>query len=183
MIINNHFICVHYYLISIGVYMKNMTKMMMAATLAVGTLAAAGCQTTPSVTAPVTQPITTTVLQSYDWQLVDAKRANGAKVTQLFFDPAKPLTMKFLKANGSDHVTFVNTCNNIGADYSVVNGNVVLGNVLSTMMACPEPQASFDTATMATVQGKYSISNNANNTPILTITNSNQVAHFKAISK
>lgn len=35
--------------------MKNMTKMMMAATLAVGTLAAAGCQTTtPSVTAPVT---------------------------------------------------------------------------------------------------------------------------------
>ena len=38
--------------------MKNMTEMMMAATLAVGTLAAAGCQTTPSVTAPVTQPIT-----------------------------------------------------------------------------------------------------------------------------
>lgn len=154
----------------------------MAATLAVGTLAA-GCQTTPSVTAPVTQPITSNALQAYDWQLVDATRTDGQKVTQLFFDPAKPLTLKFFKANGNDRVTFVNTCNNMGAEYSVVNGNVVLGNVLSTMMACPEPQASFDTATMATVQGKYSISKNANKTPILTIQNDKQVAHFKAVSK
>ena len=162
--------------------MKNMTKMMMAATLAVGTLAA-GCQTTPSVTAPVTQPITANALQAYDWQLVDAKRTNGQKVTQLFFDPSKPLTLKFFKDAGNDRVTFVNTCNNMGADYKVVNGNVVLGNVLSTMIACPEPQASLATAPLATVQGKYSISKNANNTPILTITNSNQVAHFKAVSK
>lgn len=162
--------------------MKNMTKMMMAATLAVGTLAA-GCQTTPSVTAPVTQPITSNALQAYDWQLVDAKRRNGDKVSQLFFDPAKPLTLKFFKDNGNDRVSFVNTCNNMGATYSVENGNIVLGNVLSTMMACPEPQASFDTATMATVQGKYSINNNANNVPILTIRNDNQVAYFKAVAK
>ena len=162
--------------------MKNMTKMMMAATLAVGTLAA-GCQTAPIVTAPVTQPITANALQAYDWQLVDAKRVNGDKVTQLFFDPAKPLTLKFFKDNGNDRVAFVNTCNNMGSNYKVVNGDVVLGNVLSTMMACPEPQASFDTATLATVQGKYSISTNANNTPILTIKNSSQVAHFKAVAK
>ena len=162
--------------------MKNTTKLMMAATLAVGTLAA-GCQTSPTVTAPVTQPLTSNMLQAYDWQLVDATRTNGQKINQLFFDPAKPLTLKFFKDNGNDRVAFVNTCNNMGSDYKVVNGNLQLGNVLSTMMACPEPQASFDTATMATVQGKYSISKNANNTPILTITNSNQVAHFKAVAK
>lgn len=163
--------------------MKNMTKVMMAATLAVGTLAA-GCQTTtPSVTAPVTQPITSEALQAHKWQLVDAKRANGEKVTQLFFDPAKPLILDFVNVEGSDRVTFMNTCNNMGAEYSVVNGNVQLNNVLATMMACPEPQASFDTATMATVQGKYSINNNVNNLPILTIRNANQVAYFKAISK
>ena len=162
--------------------MKNLTKMMMAATLAVGTLAA-GCQTAPTVTAPVTQPITANALQAYDWQLVDAKRSNGDKVSQLFFDPAKPLTLKFFKDNGNDRVSFVNTCNNMGSDYKVVNGNLVLGNVLSTMMACPEPQASFDTATMATVQGKYSINNNAKNAPILTIRNDNQTAYFKAIAK
>ena len=162
--------------------MKNMTKIMMAATLAVGTLAA-GCQTAPIVMAPVTQPITANALQAYDWQLVDAKRANGDKVTQLFFDPAKPLTLKFFKDSGNDRVAFANTCNNMGSDYKVVNGNVILGNILSTMMACPELQASFDTATLATVQGKYSISTNASNTPILTIKNNSQVAHFKAVAK
>ena len=160
-----------------------MTKVMMASVLAVGTLA--GCQTTPSVTAPVTQPtaITTTALQTYNWQLVDATRTNGQKVSQLFFNPAKPLTLNFFKADGNDRVTFVNTCNNMGAEYSIVNNNVQLGNVISTMMACPEPQASFDTATMATVQGKYSLSKSPNNIPMLTITNANQVAQFKAVNK
>ncbi len=162
--------------------MKNMTKMMMAATLVVGTLAA-GCQTTPSVTAPMTQPITSEALQAYHWQLVDAKRTNGDKVSQLFINPAKPLTLNFFKDNGSDRVTFMNTCNNMGAQYSVVNGNVQISNGISTMMACPEPQASFDTATLATVQGKYSMSQNANSTPILTIKNDSQIAHFKAVAK
>ena len=162
--------------------MKNMTKVMMASVLAVGTLAA-GCTTTPSVTAPVTQPITVNTLQSYDWQLVAATRDNGQKVSQLFFDPAKPLTLSFFQNNGINRVTFKNTCNNMGADYSIVNGNVQLGNVLSTMMACPEPQASFDTATMATVQGKYSFSKSPNNIPMLTITNANQTAQFKAVNK
>lgn len=162
--------------------MKNMTKMLMAATLAVGTLAA-GCQTTPSVTAPVAQPVTTEALQAYNWQLVDAKRTNGDKVSQLFINPAKPLTLNFFKDNGSNRVSFMNTCNNMGAGYSVVNGNVEIKNGISTLMACPEPQASFDTATLATVQGKYSINKNANNMPILTIKNDSQVAYFKAVAK
>lgn len=162
--------------------MKNMTKMMMAATLAVGTLAA-GCQTTPIVTAPVAQPVTTEALQAYNWQLVDAKRTNGDKVSQLFINPAKPLTLNFFKDNGNNRVSFMNTCNNMGAGYSVVNGNVEIKNGISTLMACPEPQASFDTATLATVQGKYSINKNANNMPILTIKNDSQVAYFKAVAK
>lgn len=166
--------------------MKNMTKVMMASVLAVGTLAA-GCQTTttpqtPTTPAP-TQAVTTSTLEAFNWQLVDATRSNGQKVSQLFFNPAKPLTLSFMNVNGAHRVTFMNTCNNMGAEYAVVNGNVQLNNVLSTMMACPEPQASFDTATMATVQGKYSISKNANNVPMLTITNANQVANFKAVSK
>lgn len=162
--------------------MKTMTKVMMASVLTVGTLVA-GCQSTPSVTAPVTQPITTTTLEAFNWQLVDATRTNGQKVTQLFFNPAKPLTLNFMNVNGNHRVTFMNTCNNMGSEYRIVNDNVQLNNVISTMMACPEPQASFDTATLATVQGKYSISKNANNVPMLTITNASQVATFKAVSK
>ena len=161
--------------------MKNLTKVMMASVFAVGALA--GCQTTTGTTTPTAQTVTSAELQAYDWQLVDAKRTNGAKVSQLFFNPAKPLTLSFNNYSGDNRVTFKNTCNNMGAEYSVVNGNVQLNNVLSTMMACPEPQASFDTATMATVQGKYSLSKSANNAPMLTITNANQVAQFKAVSK
>ena len=162
--------------------MKNMTKVMMASILAVGTLAT-GCQTTPTVTAPVEQTITSNALQAYNWQLIDAKRSNGDKVTQLFFDPAKPLILNFMTDNGNSFVSLMNTCNNLGAGYNIENGNVQLGGIRSTRMACPEPLASFDTAAAATLQGKYSINKSGNNLPVLTITNANQVAQFKAISK
>ena len=162
--------------------MKNMTKVMMAGVLAIGTLAA-GCQTTPTVTAPVEQTITSNLLQSYNWQLVDAKGTNNVKVPQLFFDPSNPLILDFMSENGNDFVSLLNTCNNMAAGYSIVNGNVQVGNIRSTRMACPEPQASFDKAAVDTVKGKYSISKSANNSPVLTITNAYQVASFKAIAK
>ena len=159
-----------------------MTKVMMAGVLAIGTLAA-GCQTTPTVTAPVEQTITSNLLQSYNWQLVDAKGTNNVKVPQLFFDPNNPLILDFMNENGNDFVSLLNTCNNMAASYSIVNGNVQVGNIRSTRMGCPEPQASFDKAAVDTVKGKYSISKSANNSPVLTITNAYQVASFKAIDK
>ena len=162
--------------------MKSMTKVMITGVLAVGTLAA-GCQTTPSVTAPVAQTITSNALQAYNWQLVDAKDTNGAKVSPLFFNPAEPLTLNFMSENGNNFVALMNTCNNLGAGYTVVNGNVELGGIRSTRMACPQPQANFDTAAAATIQGKYSMSKDASNLPVLTITNANQVARFEAVSK
>ncbi|MEG9303978.1 META domain-containing protein [Psychrobacter celer] len=162
--------------------MKNMTKMIMGATFVVGALTA-GCQTTATLPAPVSQPVTETALQAHNWQLIDAKRMNGERVTALFFDPAKPLTLSFMNDNGRNYVAFMNTCNNMSAGYSVVNGDVQIKNGISTMMACPEPQASFDTAAVATVQGKYSLSKNAKKVPILTIKNDSQVAYFKAVSK
>ncbi|MGO2997787.1 MAG: META domain-containing protein [Moraxellaceae bacterium] len=162
--------------------MKNMTKMIMGATFVVGALTA-GCQTTATLPAPVSQPVTETALQAHNWQLVDAKRMNGERVTALFFDSAKPLTLSFMNDNVRNYVAFMNTCNNMSAGYSVVNGDVQLKNGISTMMACPEPQASFDTAAVATVQGKYSLSKNAKKVPILTIKNDNQVSYFKAVSK
>ena len=161
--------------------MKRITKIMMAATLTVGTLAA-GCQTT-NITAPVTQSVTSDLLQANNWQLVDAKNTDGERITSLFIDEDKPLTLQFMTAEGNDRVAFINTCNNMGAGYSVTDGEVTLSQGMSTMMACPEPQASFDAAALATVDGKYSINNNVNNTPILTIKNDSQVAHFKAVSK
>jgi len=162
--------------------MNSMMKIMMVATFATGALAA-GCQTTANLPAPSSQPVTNDALQAYAWELVDAKESNGEQVSQLFFDPDKPLTLSFMNDEGRNYVAFMNTCNNMSAGYSVINGDVQIKNGVSTLMACPEPQASFDTAALATVQGKYSLSKNANNLPILTIKSDSQVAHFKAVSK
>lgn len=122
-------------------------------------------------------------MQANDWQLVDAKDTNGERINSLFIDESKPLTLKFMTVEGNNRVAFINTCNSMGAGYSVTDGEVNFTQGMSTMMACPEPQASFDAAALATVDGKYSINNNVNNTPILTIKNDSQVAHFKAVSK
>ncbi|WP_169391873.1 MULTISPECIES: META domain-containing protein [Psychrobacter] len=162
--------------------MKHMTKLMLAGVFTVGALAA-GCQSAPSAATPVTQTVTSSALQAYNWQLIDAKRNDGSKVTQLFFDPAKPLILNFMTVDSNNRVAFLNTCNKMSANYSAAAGNVQLGNIISTRMACPEPQASFDAAVSAMAQGKFSLSKDASNLPVLTITNANQVAHFKAISK
>ena len=122
--------------------MKKMTKMIMGATFVVGALTA-GCQTTATLPAPVSQPVTETALQAHNWQLVDAKRMNGERVTALFFDPAKPLTLSFMNDDGRNYVAFMNTCNNMSAGYSVVNGDVQIKNGISTMMACPEPASQL----------------------------------------
>lgn len=158
--------------------MKNMTKMMMGATFVVGALTA-GCQTTATLPAPVSQPVTETALQAHNWQLVDAKYQNGEQIAPLFFDPAKPLVLHFMP----DRMALMNTCNNISASYSITNGDVQIGNAISTRMACPTPQANFDTAASATIDGAYRISTNANKVPILTITGTDRIAHFKAIAK
>lgn len=54
---------------------------------------------------------------------------------------------------------------------------------MSTMMACPDAEAKFDAASVASVVGKYTLSQGANKTPMLVVTNDHQVAHFKAVAK
>ena len=58
--------------------MKNVTTLAMATTLAVGTLA--GCQTTPSVTAPTAQPLTVDALEAHNWQLARKWRKSNSAV-------------------------------------------------------------------------------------------------------
>ncbi|PNK60871.1 META domain-containing protein [Psychrobacter sp. FDAARGOS_221] len=166
--------------------MKILNPLMLTATLTVAALAA-GCQTTTttSVSHPkiTTYPMDNTVLQAYNWQLVDAKMNSGEKVNALFIDPAKPLTLNFMQADGNNMVSFMNTCNNMSANYRIENDSVTLGNVMSTMMACPDPEAQFDAAAMKAVVGKYTLSQSTNKVPMLVITNDNQVSHFQAVPK
>ena len=169
--------------------MKKLTIALLTATIAAGSLA--GCETMPkSVSTPAqTQAsaqyvsINSKLLQSYNWQLVDAKRNDGRQISQLFYDPANPLILNFMTDGNTNRVAFMNTCNNLSAEYDVRNGGVELSNSISTKMLCPAPQEQFDRATMAVVQGKYSVSKRGNQPEMLTIQGPDHVAHFKAIAK
>lgn len=149
-----------------------------------------GCQTTTDMAEADTQAgnittyqITDAALQTNNWQLVDAKTRDGKKVDALFTNAAKPLTLNFMSVEGNNMVSLMNTCNTISAPYSIVNGNVELGSMMSTMMACPDAEAKFDAASVASVVGKYTLSQGADKTPMLVVTNNHQVAHFKAVAK
>lgn len=178
------------FLILRGFYMKTINMLMMSGALAVGALVS-GCQTTTTMTevdtgahgTVTTYQITDAALQANNWQLVDAKTTEGKKVDALFADAAKPLTLTFANVEGNNMVRLMNTCNNISAPYTLVNGDVKIGNMISTMMACPDAEAKFDAASVASVVGKYTLSQGADKTPMLVVTNDHQVAHFKAVAK
>lgn len=169
--------------------MKTMNMLMISGAIAMSALVS-GCQTTTGMAEVdtkagniTTYQITDAALQANNWQLVDAKTTDGKKVDPLFTNAAKPLTLNFMSVEGNNMVSLMNTCNTISAPYSIVNGNVELGSMMSTMMACPDAEAKFDAASVASVVGKYTLSQGADKTPMLVVTNNHQVAHFKAVAK
>lgn len=169
--------------------MKTMNMLMISGAIALSALVS-GCQTTTGMAEGdakagniTTYQITDAALQANNWQLVDAKTTDGKKVDALFTNAAKPLTLNFMSVEGNNMVSLMNTCNTISAPYSIVNGNVELGSMMSTMMACPDAEAKFDAASVASVVGKYTLSQGADKTPMLVVTNNHQVAHFKAVAK
>ncbi len=170
--------------------MKTINMLMISGAIAMSALVS-GCQTTTGMAevdtkthgTVTTYQITDAALQANNWQLVDAKTSAGKKVDTLFTNAAKPLTLSFMTIEGNNIVSLMNTCNNISAPYSVVNGEVELGSIISTMKACPDAEAKFDAASVASVVGKYTLSQGADKTPMLVVTNDHQVAHFKAVAK
>lgn len=170
--------------------MKTFNTLMMSGIVALGAVAT-GCQSTSDMTETntktnstiTTYQITDRALQANDWQLVDAKKTNGNNINILFADSDKPLTISFNTVDDTKVMNLRNTCNTISAPYTVENGQVKLGSFMSTMMACPDEEAKFDSAAVASVVGKYTLSAGDNNTPMLVVTNDNQVAHFKAVAK
>ncbi len=53
-------------------------------------------------------------------------------------------------------------CNGFGGDYQIKNGQIVFGNIISTMMACEEPRMSQETATFGLMSGAVDYSTNGN---------------------
>ncbi len=76
-------------------------------------------------------------------------------------------------------------CNNFFGTYELEEDKmrIKFSQLASTMMACPDAEAKFDAASVASVVGKYTLSQGADKTPMLVVTNDHQVAHFKAVAK
>lgn len=82
--------------------------------------------------APTTSPAT---LARYHWQLHDAVDVNNQRIDGLFGQPDKPLQLDFTDAR----VSVRNACNSIGGSYHIIEGHLVVAQLLQTMMACPDP--------------------------------------------
>jgi heat shock protein HslJ len=78
---------------------------------------------------------TTSTLASYRWQLHDAVDANNQRLDALFDNSGKPLQLDFTDRR----VSVSNACNGISGDYRIVDGHLVPGPLVQTMMACADP--------------------------------------------
>ncbi|WEN15048.1 DUF4377 domain-containing protein [Rhodanobacter sp. AS-Z3] len=102
---------------------------------AVPTAEASAARTSSSATTPVPVATSTSELGSYHWQLHDAVDGNNRRLASLFDDSGKPLQLDF----SGDHLSVSHACNGIGGNYKIVDGHLVTGALLQTMMACPDP--------------------------------------------
>lgn len=115
----------------------------MKACLLLLTLALAACMSTPEsathaatpVPASTSVPISAATLARYQWQLHDAVDGNNQRLDVLFGKPDKPLQLDF----SADRVSVRNACNNISGGYTIVEGRLVVAQLMQTMMACADP--------------------------------------------
>lgn len=155
--------------------------------LIAGTLVITGCQTIAdnnlgrsNPTQAVTLPLADATLQNYRWQLVSVTDLAGKPTKLELFNQAKPLLVSFDKGR----VSFDNTCNRMWGNYSLTHDNVLIKNIVSTRMMCmPESRMAFDTTAPSTLNGKFKLTQNSKGTPMLTVTDNNQISLFKAIAK
>lgn len=155
--------------------------------LLAGTLVMTGCQTIAdsksgmsNPTQAVILPLADATLQNYRWQLVSVTDLAGKPTKLELFNQAKPLLVSFDKGR----VSFDNTCNRMWGNYSLTHNNVLIKNIVSTRMMClPESRMAFDATAPSTLQGQFKLTQDSKRTPMLTVTDSNQISLFKAIAK
>lgn len=131
-------------------------------------LAVAACVQAPEATGPAPSPsvnpsaATSTTpatgnssLVQYHWQLTNATDSNGKRIDALFVRENEPVQLVF----GPDRLNVVNSCNNLGASYAIRKGQLQIGPMVSTMMACHDPAlAALDSAVSQRLQGNLGIS-------------------------
>ncbi|CAD6546709.1 META and DUF4377 domain-containing protein [Paraburkholderia metrosideri] len=131
-------------------------------------LALAACAQAPETTSPAPATTTTSAaptstapatgsssLVQYHWQLTNATDSNGKRIDALFVREDKPVQLDF----SPDRLNVINSCNSMGAGYTIRKGQLQVGSMVSTMMACHDPAlAALDSAISQRLQGNLGVS-------------------------
>ncbi|MEA9566330.1 META and DUF4377 domain-containing protein [Xanthomonas sp. WHRI 8932A] len=131
-----------------------------------GATAASTAATTPvSDNAPLRA-----ALQAQHWQLQQASDAHGTALRSLFVAGSAPLQLDF----GDQRIQVSQTCNALGANYSVAAAQLQIGRVVSSKRLCAQPQKmTQERAASELLSGRFAVVlDTAQAAPRLTLTRS-----------
>src|SRR5690606_503996 len=103
----------------------------------------------------------------HHWQLDSATAADGARIDALFANAEAPLQLDF--ADG--RVSVANACNGMGADFNLAAGELTLGPMISTQMACAEPLMAMEREAHTRLAGSHALDVEAGEPPRLQLVN------------
>lgn len=97
-------------------------------------LTLAACATSPDRDPANSDPVDTSLLNTYYWQLTNATDSRGQIIDPLFVRTNKPVQLEF----HGDRFSVVNTCNQMGGKYTVQGNRINFHSMASTMMMCSD---------------------------------------------
>lgn len=122
-----------------------MTKTHLLALLLLSLLGVCGCGGATPTTTPTERSsghVDDATLGARHWQLVEATGAEGARLGDLYPDPARPIQLDFAQGR----VSVSNACNRMSGSYQLTGERLSVGDVMQTEMACEEPRMRAEAA-------------------------------------
>jgi heat shock protein HslJ len=109
-------------------------------------------------------------LRTQHWQLQQASDAHGTRLRSLFVDGLPPLQLDF----SDERIQVSQTCNALGATYSLADAQLQIGRVVSSKRLCAESRRmAQERAASELLSGRFAVAlNTAQATPRLTLTRS-----------
>lgn len=123
---------------------------------------------TPAVAAPVASATAdASLLPKYHWRLHDATDAQGRRIAALFARPDPPVQLDFRDGR----VGVSNTCNRMGGTYTLADGSLTAGRLVSTQMACGDSAVmALDQEVGKRLEGTLRLATTTGDAPTLTLT-------------
>ena len=128
---------------------------------------AAPASATPTATAPASAAADASLLPKYHWRLTEATDAQGQRIAALFARADQPVQLDFREGR----LGVSNTCNRMGGTYTVTDGSLTAGSLVSTQMACADSAVmALDQEVGKRLEGTLKMATTAGETPALTLT-------------